>query len=109
MANSCPNRAESTADEKEAGIAGTGSLQYVSRTVCSYLVSCFLISTLASTYLAGTICPASWPEYFKYRPMKDVAFEISRELRDPNGPWKVDIIVALTHCRLPNVSTLKRL
>lgn len=27
-------------------------------------------------------------------------------LRDPAGPHKVDMIIALTHCRLPNVSPL---
>jgi 2',3'-cyclic-nucleotide 2'-phosphodiesterase (5'-nucleotidase family) len=44
----------------------------------------------------------SWPTNFVYRPMKDVALELSRELRDPNGPHKVDIIIALTHSRVPN-------
>ncbi|WWC73295.1 uncharacterized protein I206_107262 [Kwoniella pini CBS 10737] len=44
----------------------------------------------------------SWPKSFKYRPMKEVALELSKELRDPNGPHKVDLIIALTHCRVPN-------
>lgn len=37
--------------------------------------------------------------------MKDVAIELSKELRDPKGPHKVDVIIALTHCRVPNVSS----
>jgi hypothetical protein len=37
--------------------------------------------------------------------MVDTAIELSKELRDPNGPHKVDLIIALTHCRLPNVSS----
>lgn len=36
--------------------------------------------------------------------MKDTALELSQELRDPNGEHQVDIIIALTHCRVPNVS-----
>ncbi|WWC64228.1 uncharacterized protein I303_106837 [Kwoniella dejecticola CBS 10117] len=44
----------------------------------------------------------SWPKSFKYRPMKDTALELSKELRDPAGPHQVDIIIALTHCRVPN-------
>ena len=46
----------------------------------------------------------SWPESFKYRSMVDTATELSRELRDPDGEHRVDIIIALTHCRVPNVS-----
>ncbi|KAK4685256.1 hypothetical protein P7C73_g4898, partial [Tremellales sp. Uapishka_1] len=44
----------------------------------------------------------SWPQNFVYRSMKDTALEISRELRDPNGQHKVDIIIALTHSRVNN-------
>lgn len=44
----------------------------------------------------------SWPENFRYRPMKDVALELSKELRDPAGLHRVDIIIALTHSRVPN-------
>ncbi|WVW79106.1 hypothetical protein I302_101071 [Kwoniella bestiolae CBS 10118] len=44
----------------------------------------------------------SWPKTFKYRPMVETALELSKELRDPNGPHQVDIIIALTHCRVPN-------
>ena len=36
--------------------------------------------------------------------MVDTAIELSKELRDPNGEHKVDMIIALTHCRVPNVS-----
>jgi hypothetical protein len=44
----------------------------------------------------------SWPNNFSYRPMKEVGLELSKELRDPNGPHRVDIIIALTHSRVPN-------
>jgi 2',3'-cyclic-nucleotide 2'-phosphodiesterase (5'-nucleotidase family) len=44
----------------------------------------------------------SWPTHFAYRPMREVALELSKELRDPNGPHRVDIIIALTHSRVPN-------
>jgi 5'-nucleotidase len=46
---------------------------------------------------------ASWPQNFQHRSMVDTAIELSKELRDPEGPHKVDLIIALTHCRLPNV------
>lgn len=46
----------------------------------------------------------SWPHTFRYRPMREVALELSKELRDPKGEHRVDIIIALTHCRVPNVS-----
>lgn len=36
--------------------------------------------------------------------MKEVGLELSELLRDPNGPYRVDIIIALTHSRVPNVS-----
>jgi 2',3'-cyclic-nucleotide 2'-phosphodiesterase (5'-nucleotidase family) len=43
----------------------------------------------------------SWPEEFRYRPMAETAREISKELREEHG---VEVIIALTHCRVPNVS-----
>jgi hypothetical protein len=48
----------------------------------------------------------SWPETFVYKPMKETALELSKELRNPAGEHKVDIIIALTHSRVPNVSWL---
>ncbi|ODN74799.1 hypothetical protein L202_07114 [Cryptococcus amylolentus CBS 6039] len=44
----------------------------------------------------------SWPHNFKYRSMTETALELSRELRDPNGEHQVDLVIALTHCRVPN-------
>lgn len=46
----------------------------------------------------------SWPSHFRYRPMREVGLELSELLRDPKGPYRVDIIIALTHSRVPNVS-----
>ncbi|CAE6431814.1 unnamed protein product [Rhizoctonia solani] len=45
---------------------------------------------------------ASWPSNFKYESMAEVTRTLSQELRDPEGPHKCDIILALTHARLPN-------
>ncbi|KAG8763597.1 hypothetical protein FRC11_000856 [Ceratobasidium sp. 423] len=45
---------------------------------------------------------ASWPSNFKYESMVEVTKALSQELRDPEGPHKCDIILALTHARLPN-------
>ncbi|KAG9121475.1 hypothetical protein FRC07_002562 [Ceratobasidium sp. 392] len=45
---------------------------------------------------------SSWPANFKYQSMADTAKNLSEELRDPNGSHKCDIILALTHARLPN-------
>ncbi|CAE6415542.1 unnamed protein product [Rhizoctonia solani] len=42
---------------------------------------------------------ASWPSNFKYEPMAEVTKALSRELRDPEGPHKCDIVLALTHAR----------
>lgn len=49
----------------------------------------------------------SWPESFEYRPMIDVALDLSKELRDPQGE-NCDLVIALTHMRLPNVSVALR-
>lgn len=46
----------------------------------------------------------SWPDTFTYRDMAETARALSKELRDPGGPHRVDMIIALTHCRVPNVS-----
>lgn len=45
---------------------------------------------------------SSWPPNYKYKDMKTVALDLSKQLRDPDGPHKCDIIIALTHSRLPN-------
>lgn len=50
----------------------------------------------------------SWPSHFKYRPMREVGLELSELLRDPAGPYRVDIIIALTHSRVPNVSYFRK-
>ncbi|CAA7267942.1 unnamed protein product [Cyclocybe aegerita] len=45
---------------------------------------------------------ASWPPEFHYQPMKEIGLELSQVLRDPKGEYQCDIIIALTHSRLPN-------
>lgn len=37
-----------------------------------------------------------------------IAKDLSRELRDPEGPHHVDLIIALTHMRVPNDIKLAR-
>ncbi|OAX31679.1 Metallo-dependent phosphatase [Rhizopogon vinicolor AM-OR11-026] len=44
----------------------------------------------------------SWPANFQYKDMAQVAIDLSKKLRDPNGEHKCDIILALTHCRMEN-------
>ncbi|UZJ56451.1 hypothetical protein CBS101457_005771 [Exobasidium rhododendri] len=44
----------------------------------------------------------SFPPTFRYRSMVAVARKLSKELRDPKGEQRCDIVIALTHCRLPN-------
>ncbi|KZT11516.1 Metallo-dependent phosphatase [Laetiporus sulphureus 93-53] len=48
----------------------------------------------------GTV--SSWPENFEYRNMAEVGIELSKRLRDPDGEHKCDIVIALTHSRVPN-------
>ncbi|KAL0071665.1 hypothetical protein AAF712_001522 [Marasmius tenuissimus] len=45
---------------------------------------------------------SSWPPNFKYKDMQETGIELSKRLRDPEGEYKCDLIIALTHCRLPN-------
>ncbi|KAH7910160.1 Metallo-dependent phosphatase-like protein [Hygrophoropsis aurantiaca] len=45
---------------------------------------------------------ASWPPNFKYMDMVDVGRALSTLLRDPEGQHKCDLIIALTHARIPN-------
>ncbi|KAJ4488358.1 Metallo-dependent phosphatase-like protein [Lentinula aciculospora] len=44
----------------------------------------------------------TWPQNFVHKDIKEAGLDLSRRLRDPNGPHKCDIILALTHCRVPN-------
>ena len=41
-----------------------------------------------------------FPEEYEYRDMAGMARKISCELRE--GPVQCDLILAITHCRLPN-------
>ncbi|TFK55022.1 Metallo-dependent phosphatase [Heliocybe sulcata] len=48
----------------------------------------------------GTV--SSWPQNFKFQEMAEVGMSLSRRLRDPKGEYKCDLIIALTHSRVPN-------
>ncbi|TFK67898.1 Metallo-dependent phosphatase [Pluteus cervinus] len=51
---------------------------------------------------------SSWPPQFKYRDMADTGIELSKRLRDPQGEYRCDLILALTHSRIPNDIELAR-
>ena len=42
---------------------------------------------------------SSWASNFQYWGMKDVALELSRRSRDPDGEHKCDLVIAPTHTR----------
>ncbi|KZV84073.1 Metallo-dependent phosphatase [Exidia glandulosa HHB12029] len=44
----------------------------------------------------------AWPSNFQWRKMEEVGIELSKKLRDPKGEHKCDILIALTHARVPN-------
>ncbi|KAI0637232.1 Metallo-dependent phosphatase-like protein [Trametes polyzona] len=48
----------------------------------------------------GTV--STWPSHFVYKDMAEVALDLSKRLRDPAGEHRCDIIIALTHARVPN-------
>ncbi|KAL5490069.1 hypothetical protein ACEPAI_4902 [Sanghuangporus weigelae] len=45
-----------------------------------------------------TTVPA-WPTNFKYKDMVQVALDLSKRLRDPQGEYRCDLVIALTHSR----------
>ncbi|KAI7891813.1 Metallo-dependent phosphatase-like protein [Mucor mucedo] len=44
----------------------------------------------------------SFPPELTYYDFVQVAKDLSKELKDPEGPHKVDLVIALTHMRVPN-------
>ncbi|KAI0273835.1 Metallo-dependent phosphatase [Gloeopeniophorella convolvens] len=48
----------------------------------------------------GTV--SSWPPHFVYQDMAETGRRLSQLLRDPAGLHKCDIVIALTHARVPN-------
>ncbi|KAJ6488654.1 Metallo-dependent phosphatase-like protein [Mycena vitilis] len=51
----------------------------------------------------GTV--ATWPANFVYKDMKSVGLELSERLR---GEHECDLVIALTHCRIPNDLSLAK-
>ncbi|KAL4266750.1 5'-nucleotidase family protein [Pleurotus pulmonarius] len=49
-----------------------------------------------------------WPTNFEYRDMSAVGMTLSEKLRDPAGEYKCDLVIALTHSRIPNDIKLAR-
>ncbi|KAL5511406.1 hypothetical protein ACEPAH_4622 [Sanghuangporus vaninii] len=54
-----------------------------------------------------TTVPA-WPTNFKYKDMVQVALDLSKRLRDPQGEYHCDLVIALTHSRIPNDVSLAK-
>lgn len=44
----------------------------------------------------------SFPPELTYHDFVKTAKDLSKELRDPEGPHRVDLVIALTHMRIPN-------
>lgn len=42
---------------------------------------------------------SSWPQNFKFKSMSDTGRELSEMLRNPDGEYRCDLIIALSHCR----------
>ncbi|PFH49098.1 hypothetical protein AMATHDRAFT_148390 [Amanita thiersii Skay4041] len=42
---------------------------------------------------------SSWPPNFVHKSMTETGMDLSRRLRDPEGEYKCDVIIALTHSR----------
>ncbi|KAI0085451.1 Metallo-dependent phosphatase [Irpex rosettiformis] len=51
---------------------------------------------------------SSWPSEFKYQDVAEIGLQLSKKLRDPDGEYKCDIIIALTHARIPNDITFAK-
>ncbi|EIW81808.1 Metallo-dependent phosphatase, partial [Coniophora puteana RWD-64-598 SS2] len=49
-----------------------------------------------------------WPKSFEWMEMKEVGLKLSESLRDPAGPHKCDLLIALTHSRYTNDIALAR-
>ncbi|KDQ33721.1 hypothetical protein PLEOSDRAFT_1032941 [Pleurotus ostreatus PC15] len=48
----------------------------------------------------GTV--STWPANFKYKDMAEAGRDLSARLRDPSGEHRCEVIIALTHARVPN-------
>ncbi len=59
--------------------------------------SCFKTEIVCAREWIATV--STWPSNFKYKDMAQVAIDLSKRLRDPEGEHKCDIIIALTHAR----------
>ncbi|THV08018.1 Metallo-dependent phosphatase [Dendrothele bispora CBS 962.96] len=52
---------------------------------------------------------SSWPPEFEYRDMAEVTTDLSKRLRNQDDEaMKCDLIIALTHCRVPNDVSLAK-
>jgi hypothetical protein len=49
---------------------------------------------------------SSWPANFEHNDMKESGLQLSKLLRDPNGEYRCDIIIALTHSRFVSYQTI---
>ncbi|KAL9712255.1 hypothetical protein Ac2012v2_005334 [Leucoagaricus gongylophorus] len=49
-----------------------------------------------------------WPTNFDHRDFVEIGTKLSTKLRDPNGQYRCDLIIAITHCRISNDIKLAR-
>ncbi|KAK1227919.1 hypothetical protein PQX77_009058 [Marasmius sp. AFHP31] len=49
-----------------------------------------------------------WPENYKWKDMAEVGKDLSAVLRNPTGEHKCDLVIAVTHSRIPNDIKLAR-
>lgn len=80
--------------DSDGQVAGT--LRYWTTTVQGVKVGC--IGIVEKEWIATV---PSFPDGFLYRNMAKTALKLSEKLRDPNGE-ACELIIALTHSRLPN-------
>ncbi|CAG8798940.1 24427_t:CDS:2, partial [Gigaspora rosea] len=69
----------------------------------------WLLSNVVDSETDGPAVAGEWletipnlPPNLKHKDFVSAGKELIAQLRDPNGPHAVDLIIALTHCRLPN-------
>ena len=84
------NGGESESDSSASSKSDASSLS-------QYLCQVLMVRTTHRREWIGTV--SSWPSNFVYRDMAETGRQLSRVLRDPSGPHRCDIIIALTHAR----------
>lgn len=93
-------------DERDKQVYGT--LPHFVMTVQGVNVGCIgLVEQYVTSLGLSSLTSREWldtvpafPDQFEYRDMAAVGHKLSRELRE--GPEQCELVIAITHCRLPN-------